>query len=126
MIFEGYVLVENKLNKRHYDNRYQLAHQFVPSTDCHHQVQHQLTDAESYQTNGVERHKTQRGLVLYLEIDLTIQDKRREDTYVNTDDVRPKIRHYVIVAQHGIYAEIQACAESADQSVQNQIPKAVV
>ena len=75
MIFEGYVLVENKLNKRHYDNRYQFAHQFVPAAYRYHQVQHQLADTESYQTNGVERPKAQRSLVLYLEIDLAIQDK---------------------------------------------------
>ena len=61
--------------------------------------------------------------VFDFEIERSVENKGHEDTHMNTDDMRPKIRHNIKVTQRSIYAEIQGSTKATDDPIQDEIAK---
>ena len=72
--------------------------------DIHAQVQDQRIECQADDLDQVKRRKTQDGLVLFLEIELPIQQKTADYTAVKTDDV-------------GIESKLQPCADNAEDGI---------
>ena len=83
--------------------------------DIHAQVQDQRIECQADDLDQVKRRKTQDGLVLFLEIELPIQQKTANYTAVKTDDVGIEIGD--ILAKHRIDGKLQPCADNAEDGI---------
>ena len=83
--------------------------------DIHAQVQDQRIECQADDLDQVKRRKTQDGLVLFLEIELPIQQKTANYTAVKTDDISIEIGD--ILAKHRIDGKLQPCADNAEDGI---------
>ena len=99
----------------------ELAQEMVHAAYRNEQIQESGTCRQGHQTGGIEREKALHGLVLHLEIVLSVQDETADDAAVIADDVGYDIIQSHMI-QKGKHPEINARIQNTNQAIQDEVP----